>query len=157
MEKQWWINLSETKPLLILGIGNPSRGDDAVGPLIIEWLEETARFDCRWNYQLQIEDAEEIDSYDSVLFIDAHVNQESLIDLSEVCPLEDSSFSTHSLSPEAVTALNRKYFTQHPKVQLLSLKGESFELGAGLSKTAELALSEAKLFLTQFLYEYDKA
>jgi len=147
--------LSETKSLLILGIGNPSRGDDAVGPLIIEWLEDRVGFECRWNYQLQIEDAEAIDAYDAVLFIDAHVNQESLIDLSEACPLEDSSFTTHSLSPEAVTSLNRKYFSQHPKVQLLSLKGESFELGAELSNTAELALSEAKVFLTQFLCEFE--
>ncbi|PIP95641.1 MAG: Ni/Fe hydrogenase [Bdellovibrio sp. CG12_big_fil_rev_8_21_14_0_65_39_13] len=157
MERNWWIALLETKPLLIIGIGNPSRGDDAIGPLLIEWLEQATNFDCRWNYQLQIEDAEEIAGYDSVLLIDAHVNQDRLLEINEVLPIEDSSFSTHSLSPATVTALNRKYFSHHPKVQLLSLKGVSFELGSSPSLQADLAMNEAKVFLTQFLCEYDKA
>jgi hydrogenase maturation protease len=139
---------------LIIGIGNPSRGDDAMGPILIDWLQQQTTFDCRWNYQLQIEDAEEIQHYHTVLLIDAHINQQQPFVLSEVQAQDDSSFSTHSLTPESLAAINRRYFQQWPKLQLLSLQSEKFELGEDLSLTAKKSMAEAQVFLTQFLSEF---
>jgi Ni,Fe-hydrogenase maturation factor len=52
--------------VLIQGIGNPLRSDDALGPMLIERLEasklagnqSTVQVELEWVYQLQIENAE---------------------------------------------------------------------------------------------------
>jgi len=51
-------------PILIFAYGNPSRGDDALGPMIFELLEknkqqssELSKVDLLTDYQLQIEHA----------------------------------------------------------------------------------------------------
>lgn len=125
-----------------------------MGPILVEWLQQQTTFDCRWNYQLQIEDAEEIQHYQNILLIDAHVDQQQSLVLSEVQAQDDSSFSTHSLTPESLAAINRRYFQQWPKLQLLSLQSEKFELGEDLSLTAKKSIAEAQVFLTQFLSEF---
>ena len=52
------------KPVLLLGYGNPSRGDDALGPMLLEMLEADRRagrapdnFETLTDFQLQVEHA----------------------------------------------------------------------------------------------------
>lgn len=123
---------SETK-ILFYGIGNPSRGDDAFGPLIIEELEKKNQFKNAtylWNYQLQIEDAELIDHYDRVIFIDAHENLDKEITFTKLEPALHPEYSSHSVHPESILALNRQFFQGQVECYLLALKGSSFELSS---------------------------
>ena len=48
-------------PLLVFGYGNPSRGDDALGPALVDWLRRQRRggaeVELLTDFQLQIEHA----------------------------------------------------------------------------------------------------
>ena len=67
------------RPILIFGYGNPSRGDDAIGPLLIERLEilNLPDVDLLTDFQLQVEHALDLRGRERVLFVDAsHVCQD---------------------------------------------------------------------------------
>ena len=59
--------------VFIIGYGNPARGDDGLGPACAEAIEALGLpgVAVQTNYQLQVEDATDIVSHDTVIFIDA--------------------------------------------------------------------------------------
>ena len=64
--------------VVVFAIGNRSRGDDAIGPLLLErlapWLEAESQaggFELIDDYQLQIEHALDLVGRSRVLFVDA--------------------------------------------------------------------------------------
>jgi len=144
--------VSETKPVLIFGYGNLSRGDDALGPLLLEYLVENAQAVLHWvdilsDFQLQIEHALDLENRKLVLFVDASVACTKAFDFVELVPARDDSYTTHAMSPSAVMAVYQTVKKQTPPpCFLLSIKGETFELGEGLSKEAELHLLTARKF-----------
>ena len=65
-------------PLLVLAWGNPSRGDDALGPLLAERLLAHAgapslvgRVEVLTDFQLQVEHALDLVGRERILFVDA--------------------------------------------------------------------------------------
>ncbi|RLD75788.1 MAG: Ni/Fe hydrogenase, partial [Bacteroidetes bacterium] len=58
---------------IVFGIGNIGRQDDGLGWLFLDHLKEKQfnHLDLEYRYQLQIEDAELICNYDTVIFVDA--------------------------------------------------------------------------------------
>ena len=60
-------------PLLVIGIGNPSRGDDALGPACIEALEKLAlpMVELLTDFQLQVEHVLDLARCSRVVFVDA--------------------------------------------------------------------------------------
>ncbi|MGZ8196374.1 MAG: hydrogenase maturation protease, partial [Methylosarcina sp.] len=65
-----------TKPVLLFAYGNPSRGDDALGPLLLEFVEahcDLAEIDLLTDFQLQIEHILDMENRALVLFADASV------------------------------------------------------------------------------------
>ncbi len=125
-------------PILIIGIGNPSRGDDALGPLLIERLETLHLPDVELltDFQLQVEFALDLQGRQQVIFIDASLNATPPFEFSSVTAVEDSSYSSHALSPGAVLHAYRKLFGEPPPAFVLAIRGEAFELGEGLSEAA---------------------
>lgn len=140
-------------PVLFLGWGNPSRGDDAVGPLLCDRLsqlltrsdlaEVAARTEVQQDFQLQVEDASDLAGRSLVVFIDASVSAAAPFDFSAVLPQADASFSTHALSPQAVLATTCKVFGSAPLCYQMAVRGDEFELGEGLSRAASLHLEAA--------------
>lgn len=128
-------------PLLVLGWGNRSRGDDALGPLFVEQLRAACpeRDDVEWldDYQLQIEHALDLVGRERVLLVDASLKAAPPFETSMVEASEDASFSTHALSPQAVLQVFRKvHHAEPPPCTLLALRGEQFELGSAPSAAA---------------------
>ncbi|HNX08253.1 MAG TPA: hypothetical protein PKL96_11770, partial [Bacteroidales bacterium] len=80
------------KKTLIYGYGNAGRQDDGLGERFIqlmdEWIAkekiENVITDC--NYQLNIEDAATIADYDTVIFVDASVEDIENFKLEKVVP-----------------------------------------------------------------------
>ena len=62
-------------PLLVLAVGNPSRGDDALGPMLAERLESAALpgVEVITEFQLQVENALDLEGRERVIFVDAGV------------------------------------------------------------------------------------
>jgi len=140
-------------PLLVLGWGNPSRGDDALGPLFVERLMQHAQdalppgsVECLTDFQLQIEHALDLVGRKRVLLVDASVGLEAPFVISHPRAARDASFSTHALAPAALlqvyTELQRE---DPPPCTLLAIRADQFELGEapGGQALADLALALA--------------
>ncbi len=143
---------------VVLGYGNPSRGDDALGPRLLEradaWLAERPGLDVATvaDFQLQIEHALDLKDRDLVLFLDADAGCTGAFAFAPVGPARDSSYSTHELSPGAVLQVYRAVEGQAPPpAYVLSVRGERFDLGEPLSPAAEVHLEAAWAFLEDLL------
>ena len=139
--------------LLILGYGNPSRGDDALGPLLLERLETegVSGIECLTDFQLQVEHALDLEGRELALFIDAHLSCKPPYQFTLLQPEIDRSYTTHAMSPAAVLRVYQQINHRPPPPSfMLSVRGERFELGEGLSLSAQANL-EAALQFTQLL------
>jgi len=139
-----------TAPLLVFGWGNPSRGDDALGPELVRRLGERhaaaiarGELELLTDFQLQPEHALDLRDRARVLFVDAAARGEALT-LSTPTAAKDASFSSHLLSPAALLQTFLEVEGRPaPPCTLLAIRGEGFELGAPLSAAAEANLVAA--------------
>jgi len=133
------------EPLLIFAYGNPSRGDDALGPLLIEKLQilNLEGIEILTDFQLQVEHAYDLQGRERVLFIDASVSCEAPYTFSRLFAQKDPSYTTHVMSPMAVMHVYQELYGDPPPSYLLQVRGESFELGASLSPQAEVNLQSS--------------
>ncbi|PTQ82309.1 hydrogenase maturation protease [Nitrosospira multiformis] len=131
-----------TPPLLVFGYGNPSRGDDALGPLLIERLEALGlpNVELLTDFQLQIEHALDLQSRDRVLFVDASVSCVRPYAFSRLNARKDASFTSHIMSPMALLHAYQNLYGIPPPAYLLQVRGERFELGEPLSPEATVNL-----------------
>jgi hydrogenase maturation protease len=123
-------------PLLIMGWGNLSRGDDALGPLFLERLRERlspdmlAQIEFLDDYQLQIEHALDMVGRQQVLFVDASLNCPPPFEVTELRAVQDASFTTHVLSPQTLMHIYQDLQGEPaPPCTLLAIRGDAFELG----------------------------
>ena len=137
-------------PILVIGVGNPSRGDDALGPLLLEQLQArlgaalaAGELELLTDFQLQIEHALDLTGRRRVLFIDASVSAPAPFALTRVQPARDASHSTHAMSPAAVLDTHRRVVGEPPEAWLLAIRGERFELGEPLGDAARAHLQAA--------------
>lgn len=144
--------------LVCFGYGNPSRGDDALGPLLLErlsrWLEAHPGQDVEVvpDFQLQIEHTLDLKGRDLALFLDADAACPAPFSFRRAVPCQDASYSTHELSPGAVLQVFRQVEgAAPPPAFILGVRGEAFELGEPLSPAAEVHLEAAWTFLRRLL------
>jgi len=84
-----FLNIERAAALvLVIGNGNPSRGDDAIGPLAIERLEGLSlpEIELLTNFQLQVEYALDLVGREEVIFTDASVSGPGLFSFEPVLP-----------------------------------------------------------------------
>lgn len=147
------------KPVLVFGYGNLSRGDDAVGPLLLEYIEshcDLEGIEIISDFQLQIEHALDLENRELVLFVDASVACVSEFNFTMLEPARDKSYTSHAMSPAAVLDVYQSIKKQAPPpCFLLSIKAEKFELGEGLSTQAENNLHQACVFASKLLHNPD--
>lgn len=169
----------DVAPLLVLAVGNPSRGDDALGPLAAERLAALALpgVEVLTDFQLQVEHALDLLGRRRVVFVDAAASGAAPFELRPLAPAAqvsraapglprsaasygsrnpspaaDASFSSHSLSPAAVLDTYRRLTGgEPPPSMLLAIRGHDFALGAPLSTAAAANLHSALAALTAIL------
>ena len=149
-------------PTLVLAWGNPSRGDDALGPVCLARLEQRleqrqqagqggracpplSEVEFLEDFQLQVEHVCDLLHRQRVLFIDASASAQSPFEVQRPQPRPDHSVSSHALSPQALLHVMH---TMHgpdavPPVWVLGIAGQSFELGDDLSPQAQSNLDAA--------------
>lgn len=138
-------------PVAIFFVGNPSRGDDAIGPILHgrleKWLENEklgGGFTLIEDFQLQIEHALDLAGRSLVLFVDAGERTPAPFVFAPIFRSTVTAHTTHALSPEAV--LNVYWQTEGnepPPSFVLCVRGASFGLGDAPSKGAETAMEAA--------------
>jgi len=146
-------------PLLVLGWGNPSRGDDALGPMLVHALEHhvalalpAGQVDCLTDYQLQIEHALDLAGRERVLFVDAAVGLDEPCAIRAVQPQRSRHYSSHALSPEALLQV---YVDLHhcepPPCTVLAIRGRRWGLGEVPDAQAQADLAQAQAWATGWL------
>lgn len=132
---------------IIIGIGNSGRQDDGLGWLFLDFLTEKpfVHFDLEYRYQLQIEDAELIRNYETVIFVDAVKDKgKKGFYLKECKSSSKYSFSTHELAPETILYLTENLYNHRPKAFILGILGDQWNLETGLSTIAKINFKKAK-------------
>ncbi len=126
--------------ILIFACGNPSRGDDALGPILIERLsampdamfEAGQAFDLVTDFQLQIEHVLDLQGRELVVFVDAALAGPEPFAFGPVIPEPALSITTHALSPGGLLRVYQEAIGgQAPECRLLAIRGYGFALGAG--------------------------
>ncbi len=140
--------------ILVLGYGNPARGDDGLGPALIERLRgrvpKNVTLDS--DYQLNIENAEAAARHDVVIFCDAAAEGPDPFSFTELEPREGTRFTSHSVSPEGVLHLARSCFGASPRGFLLGIRGRDYEaFEEHLTAEAAANLEAAAAFLEERL------
>lgn len=140
-----------TADSLIFGWGNPSRGDDALGPLFIERFQQLAADHPAWgeiefltDFQLQVEHVLDLRNRRRVLFVDASIDTPPPFSLTPIAAARDTSFTSHAMTPQALLhAWCKTEEHAPPPCWLLAIRGEHFELGEALGEAAQKNLAAA--------------
>lgn len=138
-------------PILVFAIGNKSRGDDALAPLLMRDLEAwsteaglSEQVELIEDYQLQVEHVTDLTGRSAVLFVDADVSCTEPFHFSEIAAEKDSSYTSHVMTPFALLHTYRQvYGKDAPPAFLLRIRGYDFELGDPLTDKASANLEAA--------------
>ncbi len=148
------MELEPLPPILVIGVGNPSRGDDALGLLALARLAELAlpNVGLLTDFQLAPEHALDLIERELVVFVDATVEGDAPFRFEPLAPRHDESITSHSLSPAAVldTFLHVTGL-RSPEAYVLAIRGYHFDLGAPVSARAEANLDAAMPVLLERL------
>lgn len=145
--------------IVVLSCGNPSRGDDAIGPELTRILiqaQQRGRISSQvtllTDFQLQIEHVTDMTEADAVVFVDAALEGAEPFSFAHVQPLPAAGITTHALSPSALLAVFEQVMhRQSPPAWVLAVRGYRFALGEALSPAASDNLSRAADFLCSHL------
>ena len=143
-------------PYLVFAIGNESRGDDALAPLLVRQLASegmSSYVELIEDYQLQVEHVTDLAGRSTILFVDADMSCAAPFQFSEITAAQDKSYTSHAMTPFALLHTYRQvYGKDAPSSFLMRIRGYGFELGESLSKEAsanlKLATDEVRLWLT---------
>lgn len=152
---------NDVPPLLVLAWGNPSRGDDALGPLLAERLLAHAgsaswasRVEVLTDFQLQVEHALDLVGRERVLFVDAALDQAEPFIVRPLQPARGGGIGSHALAPEAVLQVYQDLHRQSPPpAMLLAVRASAFELGAAPSAGALADLEKAVAWVRRWLQD----
>ena len=141
-------------PLLVFGYGNPSRGDDALGPDLVDALQprvesgQWRHLELLTDFQLQVEHILDMEPRELILFVDADMKCLVPFRFSEILPRRDRSYTSHAMTPEALLYTYREVL-QHPPPPsfMLSIAGNSFGLGECLTPEAAENFDRAMAFI----------
>jgi hydrogenase maturation protease len=134
-------------PILVFAIGNESRGDDALAPLLVRQLPTKSvnfQIELIEDYQLQVEHVTDLADRSVVLFVDADMSCDAPFQFSEIAAARDNSYTSHAMTPFALLHTYRQvYGKEAPSCFLMRIRGYGFELGESLSKEAAANLALA--------------
>lgn len=150
--------MSPRPPILLFATGNPSRGDDALGWHFAERARErfadliaSHELEVLTDFQLQVEHALDLEDRTHVLFVDASISTPAPCSLNPLREEPATAFS-HALSPgHLLRVMDELGHARPTRVEVLAIRGESFELGDPLSPRAAQHLDEALLTVEHHL------
>ncbi len=154
------IGSPQSKQLVILAYGNPSRGDDALGPHLLHQMEilcqSKENIEFIEDFQLQVEHVLDLEKGNLILFIDASISCPPPFEFIQLQAKQDITYTSHALHPAAVLyAYQQVYHQSPPPAFLLTVRGETFELGEPLSQSATLHLAATFEFVKQLCQVID--
>jgi hydrogenase maturation protease len=147
---------------LVIGIGNPLRGDDGVGWHLAGTLAEHSDLTIAMVHQLTPELAADLVNRSGVLFIDAWLAaaadpaEEARPQLRPVASAPTGPGTSHHLEPGALVALADLLFGSRPAATILLVPAFAFPHGTAMSASQAALLPEARRLLSTWL-EHSRA
>ena len=135
---------------VVIGIGNELRGDDGIGPRVVDAIEPRANLITMTVHQLVPELAAKIQDAQRVLFVDASLNDE--LSLQQVESSNHQGLG-HACSPAGLLSWTKLAYDKAPQSWLLSIPGFAFEFGESLSVQAAALLPEAMRRVESWLHD----
>jgi len=139
-----------TQKILLIGYGNPGRGDDGLGPALASEIEalDLPGVTVEIDYQLTVDHAPLIAAHDLVIFADAAIGLEVPFRLTPLGFTPPQALGSHQVTPEAALHLSGLLFGKTPSAWVLAIAGTEFgEVREGLSLPARQTLAQAAEFL----------
>ena len=137
--------------VLVIGCGNPARGDDGLAAAFVEELDQLSLpgIETRNQYQLCVEDAVDMTGYGQVVYVDASLDAPPPFEYSALPDDAVMHLDTHSVSPAALTYLARTLFGATADVFVLAIRGYHFDpFSETISEKAKRNLEEAISFFS---------
>ncbi len=141
--------MTRPAPWLVIAVGNPSRGDDALGPALLDRLRDAAvdaagDVELLTDFQLQVEHALDLQHRRAVLFVDAaRPGAAAGATLTRIEADAQVPPASHALRSQAVLHVAAMLDGAAPPAWQLAIEGQSFDLGEGLSAAAQRHLDRA--------------
>ena len=131
--------------ILVIGYGNELRGDDALGPRVVEVIAAANFPGVRCGRSSSLPElAAVLAEAEMVIFVDALANpSRSSVELAPVATEEITDWSTHTADPRTLLALTRAVYGRTPEAWWLMVPGRNFDFGEELSATAEVNMRQA--------------
>ena len=143
---------------LVIGYGNPLRSDDGLGWKVVEALSErleSERVELLPRHQLTPELVDTIRERQLVIFVDARAgSRPGELHFQSVEPVAENLAMMHNLSPSALLTLCQKLYETVPRAYVLSISGECFDHGEGLSTPVQKTIPRLLDRIQQLLGEY---
>jgi hydrogenase maturation protease len=148
------MNVSVSSRPLILGIGNPLRGDDGLGRVVAEQLAQASDLECSIQvvHQLTPELAQDMAAARLVVMIDAtragepgDVRIRSLSSPAQ----QPGAVGTHHTTPEELVGLTRAVYGHCPPVVVMTVTGADFSMGEQISPVVEQKIALASTAVRQ--------
>ena len=142
--------------MLILGIGNPLRGDDGIGVYVCAQLEElnTPRISVQTTHQLYTEWIYIFRQYDVVLLVDASLSdQEVVIRPISTAPVSSVNLS-HHVAASQVAALTSLIVGSATRFFECAVPGDAFGLSDQLSEKGRMHADLAVAMITGWLDDF---
>lgn len=133
--------------ILIVGIGNPLRGDDAVGWTAIDTLLQyplNSNIEAIKVQQLTLDLVDAMETIDRIIFIDARLGQISgELQHRQIAANTclDAGVS-HFFDPGTLLAAVQALYGHHPIAELYTINADSFEYGADLTPSVQTSLDK---------------
>lgn len=141
---------------LLIGFGNPGRGDDGLGPAFARRIAARSLpgLVVEIDYQLTVDHALLIAGVERVVFADAALDAETPFYFRPVDGTSEGSLGSHAISPGDAMALSRLLFGAGAAGFVLGLRGASYgEMAEGLSDVAHCSLDAAEAFFVTWYEE----
>jgi hydrogenase maturation protease len=155
------MNAVETEiRVMVIGFGNPLRGDDGVGWVAAQQLAErvdTEHVVTLAVHQLTPELAEPISRVELVIFVDAsETSDPGQLSAEWIEPVEPAaSAMTHQLTPNRLLGLARQLYGRCPRAELFTIGGADFghreELSATVSHACDLLVRQLEWIVNRSL------
>jgi hydrogenase maturation protease len=153
----------EMKNILVVGYGNTLRGDDGLGPAIIESLDiEEVPHSCRVRMvclpQLDISLLTELQSTDIAIFVDARQDDDDellLVDRlepSHTCSI--MTHSTHSMEIPALLSIADQWYNKKLTCYVIKPKGFDFSISETISEQSRQAGVLAKQLIHKIIHDH---
>jgi hydrogenase maturation protease len=134
----------ETK-FLVIGYGNTLRGDDGIGPRVVEAIENLhlPRVRTLACPMLTPELADPIARAEKVIFVDAAVDAPREVQWRKLEPKETSQLMAHAADPRTMLALSRDVFGRVPEAWWLTIPAEDLGFHESFSPAVQRGFAEA--------------